>query len=237
MSKRNKAAERAARVAALKAEQERKERQRRLLTIGGVVGALLVIVVVAVWLQMRGGDIDETADAPAGATPDYGLKLGEADADHEVVIYEDFLCPACKAFEDASADTLDTAVADGRATVEYRPLDFLSRFGDYSQRTANAFAVVLDAAGPDVAKEFHDILYAEQPAEEGDHPDDAWLIDKAVEAGATESEVADGIENLEFEAWVGNGVKAATSAGIQGTPTVIVDGEAIDASALAEALE
>ena len=237
MSKRNKAAERAARVAALKAEQERKERQRRLLTIGGVVGALLVIVVVAVWLQMRGGDIDETAAAPAGATSDYGLKLGDAGADHEVVIYEDFLCPACKAFEDASADTLDAAVTDGRATVEYRPLDFLSRFGDYSQRTANAFAVVLDTAGPDVAKEFHDILYAEQPPEDGDHPDDAWLIDKAVEAGATESEVADGIENLEFEDWVGNGVKAATSAGIQGTPTVIVDGEAIDASALAEALE
>ena len=237
MSKRNKAAERAARLAALKAEQERKERQRRLLTIGGVVGALLVIVVVAVWLQMRGSDIDETAAAPAGATPDYGLKLGGADADHEVVIYEDFLCPACKAFEDASADTLDAAVTDGRATVEYRPLDFLSRFGDYSQRTANAFAVVLDAAGPDVAKEFHDILYAEQPAEDGDHPDDAWLTDKAVEAGATESEVADGIESLEFEAWVENGVKAATSAGIQGTPTVIVDGEAIDASALAEALE
>lgn len=237
MSKRNKAAERAARVAALKAEQERKERQRRLLTIGGVVGALLVIVGLAVWLQMRGGDIDETAAAPSGATSDYGLKLGQAGADHEVVIYEDFLCPACKAFEDASADTLDAAVTDGRATVEYRPLDFLSRFGDYSQRTANAFAVVLDAAGPDVAREFHDILYAAQPAEDGDHPDDAWLIDKAVEAGATESEVADGIESLEFEAWVENGVKAATSAGIQGTPTVIVDGEAIDASALAEALK
>src|SRR5688572_22341055 len=87
MSKRNKAAERAARVAALKAEQERKERQRRLLTVGGVVGALLVIVVVAVWLQMRGGDIDETAAAPPGATSDYGLKLGDAGADHEVVIY------------------------------------------------------------------------------------------------------------------------------------------------------
>jgi protein-disulfide isomerase len=236
MSKRNKAAERAARVAALKAEQERKERQRRLLTIGGVVGALLVIVAVGFWLQSRAGELEE-GPSPAGATSDFGLELGEAGAEHEVVIYEDFLCPACKAFEDESADTLDAAVADGRATVEYRPLDFLGRFGDYSQRTANAFAVVLDTAGPDVAKEFHDILYAEQPPEEGDHPDDAWLIDKAVEAGATESEVADGIENLEFEAWVGNAVKAATSAGIQGTPTVIVDGEAIDASALAEALE
>lgn len=237
MSKRNKSAERAARAAALKAEHERKEKRRRLLTIGGVVAALLVIVGVGFFLQNRAADIDETAAAPTGATADYGLKLGDASADHEVVIYEDFICPACKAFEDEFADTLDAAVTDGRATVEYRPFKFLTQFGDYSERTVNAFAVVLDTSGPDVAKKFHDILYAEQPAENGDHPDDAWLIEKAVEAGADESAVSAGIDDLEFEAWVGNGAKAATSAGVQGTPTVIVDGEAIEQSALSEALQ
>jgi protein-disulfide isomerase len=237
MSKRNKAAERAARAAALRAEQERKEKQRRLYTFAAVVAGLLVVVLVAVWLQSRSGKVDETAAVPQGATDSYGLELGDAGVDHEVVIYEDFICPACKSFEDEFGETLDTAVTEGRATVEYRPLNFLQQFGDYSERTANAFAVVLDKAGPDVAKEFHDILYAEQPPETGDHPDDAWLIEKAVEAGATESEVADGIKNLEFEAWVENGVKAATSAGIQGTPTVIVDGEPIDASSLAESLQ
>lgn len=237
MVNRNKAAERKARAAAIKAEQERKEKQRRLLTIVGVAVGLIVVVVVAIFLQTRAGDIDETATAPKNATSDYGMLLGDAGADHEVVIYEDFLCPACKAFEDASADTLDAAVADGRATVEYRPLNFLSRFGDYSERTANAFAVVLDTAGPDVAKEFHDILYAEQPAEDADHPDNAWLIDRAVEAGADEAAVTDGINDLAFEGWVDNGVKAGTSAGVTGTPTVIVDGEAIDQTTLADALQ
>ena len=236
MSKRNKAAERAARAAALKAEQERKERQRRLLTIGGVVGALLLVVAVGFWLQSRAGKIDETATAPAGATDDYGMVLGETGADHEVVIYEDFICPACKAFEDANAELLDSAVADGRATVEYRPFNFLSNLGDYSERATNAFGVVLDAAGPEVAKQFHDLLYAEQPPEEGDHPDNAWLIEKAVEAGATKADVAEGINDLAFEGWVSNGAKAASSAGIQGTPTVIVDGEAIDATGLEAAL-
>ncbi len=237
MSKRDKAAERAARAAALRAEQERNEKNRRLLTFGSVALALLVIVAVAVGLQMRAGDVDETAAVPPGATDSYGMKLGEAGADHEVVIYEDFLCPACKGFEDAYAAELESAVAEGRATVEYRVLNFLERFGDYSKRTANAFAVVLDTAGPEVAKKFHDMLYAEQPAEDGDHPDDEWLIEKAVEAGATESEVSRGIEDLEFEGWVDNGVKAATSAGIKGTPTVIVDGKAIDATELPEALK
>lgn len=238
MVNRNKAAERKARAAALKAEQERKEKQRRLVTIAGVVGGLLVVVAVAVFLQMRAGDIDESAAAPTGATADYGLKLGEEGAEHEVVIYEDFICPACGAFESQFADVLDTAVDEGRATVEYRPFDFLKQYGDrYSQRSTNAFAVVLDASGPEVAKEFHDLLYADQPAEDGDPAPDSWLIEKAVEAGATEADVAPGIEDLAFEGWVENGARSASSAGIQGTPTVLVDGEAIDASSLEAALQ
>lgn len=237
MSKRNKVAERAARAAALRGEQERQEKQRRLLTIAGVAAGLVVVVVVAVFVPMRAGDIDETATAPKGATGDYGLKLGDAGADREVVIYEDYICPACGAFEAEFSDMLEAAVEEGRATVEYRPFDFLKQFGDYSQRSTNAFAVVLDASGPEVAKEFHDLLYADQPAKDGDLPDDAWLIDKAVEAGATEADVTPGIEGLAFEGWVGNGAKSAAFAGVQGTPTVIVDGEAIESSALAEALE
>lgn len=238
MSKRNRAADRAARAAALRAEQERKERQRRLLTIGGVVAVLLVVVVAAVLIQRQFSQIDETAAVPAGATDDYGLKIGDESADHEVVIYEDFICPACKSFEEASADILSAAVDEGRASVEYRPFDFLTRFGErYSQRATNAFAVVLDAAGPDVAKEFHDILYAEQPPEEGEVREDSWLIEKAVQAGATEADVAPGIENLAFEGWVENGARAASNAGVQGTPTVLVDGEAIDASQLEAALQ
>jgi protein-disulfide isomerase len=237
MSNRDKAAERAARAAALRAEQERQEKKRRLFTFGGVALALLLVVAVAVGLQMRAGDVDETAAVPRGATESYGMSLGEPGADHEVVIYEDFICPACKLFEESLDAELESAVAAGRATVEYRPLNFLTQFGDYSERSANAFAVVLDTAGPEVAKEFHDILYAEQPPENGDHPDDAWLIEKAVEAGATEAEVSDGIEDLQFKGWVENGVKAATSAGIRGTPTVIVDGEAVTDTELADVLQ
>ncbi len=241
MSKRNKAAERAeraAKAAALRAEQERKEKRRRLLSIAGVLSALLLIVAVAVFLVVRSQKIEEGVAVPTGATSDYGLRIGQSGAEHEVVVYEDFICPACKSFEDAHAADLDAAVSDGRATVEYRPFNFLSQLGDYSQRSVNAFAVVLDTAGPEAAKKFHDLLYAEQPPEVGPYPDDAWLIDKAVEAGAIESEVTGGIETLTFEGWVGNSAKSA--ADIDGTPTVIVDGETVnpfDGDKLVEALK
>lgn len=244
MSKRNKAAdraaeraERAARAAALKAEQERKEKRRRLLTFGGVAAVLLLIVGVAIFLQTRAGQLDEGAVVPAGSTKDFGMQVGDADAKHEVVIYEDFICPACKLFKDENDAALEAAVADGTARVEYRPLNFLRQYGDYSGRAANAFAVVLDAAGPDVALKFHDILFANQPPESGPLPDDAWLIEKAVEAGATEVEVSEGIKGMEFEAWVENAAKTATDDGVGATPTILVDGEAIEFDGLSEALE
>ncbi len=236
MSKPKKSADRTARAAAMMAEQNRKEKQRRLLTIVPVVVALLLVAGVAFWLQNEAGK-SKGGPVPAGATSTFGMKLGEDSAAHDVVIYEDFLCPACKSFEAAMGEELNTAVAEGRATVEYRPINFLSNFGDYSERATNAFAVVLDAAGPDVAKTFHDELYAQQPVETGPYPDDAWLIEQAVEAGATESEVSDAIKDLKFKGWVADGVSAATDAKVQGTPTVLVDGEAIEAGKLPELLK
>jgi hypothetical protein len=94
------------------------------------------------------------------------------------------------------------AAAAGDVYVEYRPFELLSQFGDYSLRATNAFAVVLDTAGPEVAKEFHDRLYAEQPSEQGPFPDDEWLVELAVESGAEESEeseVAGPIQDMAFE--------------------------------------
>jgi protein-disulfide isomerase len=235
MSKRsNKAAERAARAAALRAEQERQERMRRNLTIGAVVAGIVIIIAGGFFVQSQRDSTGEDAAAPAGATAEYGVAVGEEGATHEVVIYEDFLCPVCGVLENEVGDALTAAVEDGRARVEFRPVNFLSRFGDFSMDAANAFAVVLDAEGPEVAKEFHDAVYADQPAEDGDHPGSEWLIEKAVEAGASEEAVTAGIEDGVFEGWVDNATGAASEAGVTGTPTVLLDGEPVPGSTIGE---
>jgi protein-disulfide isomerase len=235
MSKRNKAAERAARAAALKAKQEREERLRRTLTIGAVVLGIVIIIAGGVLIQSQRDSTGNDAAAPAGATAEYGVVAGDAGADHEVVIYEDFLCPVCGELETQAGEALTTAVEEGRARVEYRPVNFLSRFGDFSMDAANAYAVVLDAEGPEVAKAFHDAVYADQPAEDADEfPGSAWLIDKAVEAGASEEAVTAGIEEGAFEGWVDNATGAASEAGVNGTPTVLLDGEPVPGATIDE---
>ncbi|MBI4901136.1 MAG: thioredoxin domain-containing protein [Actinobacteria bacterium] len=192
---------------------------------------MLVLIVGGYFLITNLGS-DKPETPPEGATASFGLRIGEDNAPKEVVVYEDFLCPFCGQLEATVGERLDAAVEAGEVRVEYRPLPFLERIDDYSPRSANAFAVVLDASGPEVAKTFHDLLFDNQPSEEGPFPSDDDLVDLAVEAGATEADVRSGIEDMAFEGWVDAAGEAASEAGIDSTPSVFVDGEKIEGEGL-----
>lgn len=223
MSKKNRSNDRASRAAAALAEQERQEKRRRNLMVGGVVGVILLIVLGG-FLVSRSLDTTTDVDAPAAGS-EFGLTVGPDDAPDKVVIYEDFLCPYCGDLEAASRDGLTELAADGKVQVEYRPFDFLSSLGDYSARSAGAFSIVLDKSGADVAKKFHDLLFENQPDEKGPFPSDDELADLAVEAGAKDGDVRDAIANNEGADWVKRATKSALDAGVQGTPTVLLNGE------------
>lgn len=223
------------RAKALAEERRRAQKRKERLTLLGIVVGVLVLVVVG-FLVVRSLGSDKPDTPPAGATDSYGLRLGEEDAPTSIVIYEDFLCPFCGDLEQAAGPRLDAAVEAGEMNVEYRPLAFLERYGDYSKESANAFAVVLDTSGPEVAKEFHDLLFEEQPTETGPKPDEDDLVELAVEAGAEEAEVRPGIEDMAFEGWVEAASEAASKDGIRSTPSVLVDGENIEFQTLDQLL-
>lgn len=228
MSKDNaKAAARSQKAAEMRAAQAKREARRRILTIAAVLAVMALIVGGAIAISVL--NKDEVKATPAGSS-DYGVSIGEKDAPHTVIIYEDFLCPFCGAFEKESRTGLADAAAAGKVLVEYRPFNLLSpRFGDYSVRAASAFALVLEKSGAEVAKKFHDLLYENQPAETaGDSVTNDDLVDLAVEAGAKESDVRDGIDNLSHEDWVTKATDEAGKAGVTGTPTILLDGKVFD---------
>jgi protein-disulfide isomerase len=96
---------------------------------------------------------------------------------------------------------------------------------DYSTRALNAAAVVLDTSGRDVFLEFHDLLFEHQPPEGSAGLSDAQLVRYAVRAGADESAVRPGIEGMTFRQWAVNATSQMSKDGVNGTPTVLVDGE------------
>ncbi len=227
----SKANARAEKVAAERAAQAKREARRRLLTIVGVIAVMAVIIGGSIGFSVWKRGKDQTAiEQAVAAAASYGVKIGPASAQHKVIIYEDFICPYCGQLEASTRDDLTKLAGEGKVQVEYRPFDLLSgNVGDYPIRAASAFSVVLEKSGPEVAKKFHDLLYENQPAEDkGDSVTNADLLALAVKAGATESDVADGITNVSNRDWVTKATAEADKANVHGTPTVLVDGRLLN---------
>jgi protein-disulfide isomerase len=221
----------AERAAAIRQQQERAERRRRAMVVTAAVVAVFALVLgIGYAVQSTRDTTGEQASLPSGVVDRYAVPRGDASAPVTVTVYEDFMCPFCGAFEAAAGPMLDRYVESGDARILYRPLSFLdhaSNGTEYSTRATNALAVVLDTTGPEAAGQFHDLLFDNQPAENTDGLTDERLVELAVQAGATESEVSGPIRNRKFEQWVVNANDAADQEGVHQTPTVQVDGETV----------
>jgi protein-disulfide isomerase len=218
----------AARRAAEAAARARAERRRRAV-LGGVVAALAVVValVVVVLVQTQRTIPSAGAAVPANTVDGTAVAVGSADAPVTVDLYEDFQCPNCKAFEDATGSTLAGLVADGTVQVRYHGMAFLDTGANdkYSTRALNAAAVVLSTAGPGAFQTFHDLLYAHQPSEGGSGLSDDQLVQYAAQAGASGTAVEKDIRDLTYGDWVTTATDKASKDGVTSTPTVLVDGK------------
>lgn len=224
-SKNVRAQERAAKAAAAFAEAKRKQRRRNILSAVAVAVAVLVIIGAGVGINtFRQNKSNEKLESNVAATTDdYSLVVGDDSAPHKIVVYEDFICPICGVLEATAGERLNALIADGKVQVDYRPIAFL---GTYSDEALNALFVVRDQAGVDVAKKFHDILFANQPDEQASSfPGSEWFIAKAVEAGATEDQVKDGIENGTEAGTATAATEESNKDGVTGTPTILLDGK------------
>jgi protein-disulfide isomerase len=219
---------RAERTAALMQEQARKERQRKIGLVAAIVALLAVVVGLGFWVQsQRDTSGDAASSVPSGLTGDYVVTVGDDGADTTIGIYEDFQCPVCKEFEAAVGDQLDQAVTDGKAKVEYHMVAFLDSASttDYSSRALNAAMVVLDTAGVDTFMEYRRTLFENQPAEGTAGLTDDELIDLAVQSGADKATIEGPIRDNQFHQWVVNATDQMSKDGVNGTPSVFVDGE------------
>jgi protein-disulfide isomerase len=227
------------RAAAIRAEQDRKERRTRTLLVTAAVVAVLLIVTVIGYIVMSERDTTgQAATPPNGAVDTYSVAMGADDAPVTVTVYEDFMCPYCGLFEQVSAERLKKYADSGDVQVRYHVVSFLDQASssDYSTRAANALAVVLDTAGPEVAVKFHDALFANQPEEGSAGLSDEELVDLAVEAGADQATIEGPIADLKFEQWVVNSTDEWSRRGFKGTPTVTVNDEKVDFNSAEELL-
>jgi protein-disulfide isomerase len=173
---------------------------------------------------------------PSGAsrTGD-GIEVGSGAV--TVDAYIDFLCPFCKRFEDANGAALSAMVREGAITLVYHPLGFLDRLSTtrYSTRAASASGCASDAGS---FPEYKDALFANQPPEGGPGLSDAQLVELGRLAGIDDPGFAACVAAHRYAQWTALVTAAAVDRGVQGTPTVFVDGVQVqpDARAIAAAV-
>lgn len=227
MSTKSKQHSKAERAQALLREQHRRERTRNLVVVGVVALALLVVIGVGFYVQSKRDKSGATAsEVPGNLTGAYSVTIGQRSAPTTIKVYEDFQCPICQEFETQTSAALDAAITAGRVKVDYRMVSFLDSQSSnaYSSRALNAAAVVLDTSGPEVFLKFHNLLFQHQPAEGGPGPSDQQLIAYAVQAGADEKAVTGPIQDDLYHQWVLNTADRMSKDGVNGTPTVYIDG-------------
>jgi protein-disulfide isomerase len=195
----------------------------------GVLVALVVAVIAVVVRDPASTDrapraVDGEVVAPSGLGPEGSIAVGDGPV--TVTVFFDYLCPACGAFEEANGDTLQELLLAEDVTVDLRPIAFLDQLSagtEYSTRSANALATVVDA-DPDHAWPFHRALYAHQPPEGVEGLTDDQLASIARGVGVP-AQVAALFAEGRHEGWVAQQTARAFASGVEGTPTILVDGK------------
>lgn len=116
-------------------------------------------------------ELDDAATGAAGDEAAYPVKRDGAvvvagnNAKVTLDVYEDFLCPICRQFEEGFGPDMERHIADGTLSVRYHMLPMLNERSDppgYSLDSANAGLCAADAGK---FPEFHKALYNAQPQE------------------------------------------------------------------------
>lgn len=223
-------------AAELRAQAARTEARRRTLLVSGVV-AVVVLLVVGITVIVRQAQHDKavaTASAPGGVPANLQAGAGivsvagtppAGKTPVTVELWEDFQCPACRAFESGNRAQLEALAKQGVVKLVYKPVAFLDRASttDYSTRALIAAAAVVDK-DPAAFTAFHDLLYANQPAEGSAGLTDTQLADLAAQAGAPRDAVASALSSQQFKGWTVQRTDEFTQK-FTGTPTVLVDGK------------
>ncbi|MFG3053239.1 DsbA family protein [Kitasatospora sp. NPDC048239] len=221
-----------------RARAERSARIRRRTIVGAASAAVLALAAgVAIAVAGSSGSGDAAANGPlvvpanAGGADGTVITYGKADAPHTLEIYEDFRCPYCEQLETTNGKTIQQLADAGTYKIEYHLATFLDKgLGGKGSRTALAAAGAALNEGVDKFKQFHDVLYANQPDERNDgFADTGRLLELAGQVPGLKTDAfVKAVQDGTYAPWANQVDKAFDKSGVTGTPTVKLDGTKLE---------
>lgn len=246
MSKRNTQQNKAAARERLRAEREaqaKKDKTRKQVVVAvSVVAALAVVGGISYGvMQLNKPDAWEaaadakTVSAPKNTSGADGttVVIGKSDAKKTLELYEDSRCPVCATFEQGVGETVAKDVEAGKYKVKYVGATFIDNTdnGEGSKNALSALGAALDVS-PEAFMDYKAALYSAKfhPQESEDKfAKDSFLIEVADSVDALKGNKAfqKDAEDGTYDAWAMKMSKTFDKSGVQGTPTLKMDGKKV----------
>jgi protein-disulfide isomerase len=209
--------------------REQRQRQSRIRLIVGVVIVAVVLTGVLILISIpRSSSSAAVADYSSfnQAIDDsgaIGFSIGEDSAPVTVVEYSDFSCPHCYDLSQYIDRLIEEYVSDGSLRIVYKPVSFVNP--PYSIPAAQA-AVCAAQQGKfwEMQAQIWNLYAAKSPAGYT-RPN---LLDQAVAIGLDQDTFATCYSSEDTLAQVRGVLDEVQTLGIQGTPTLYVNGQQIN---------
>ena len=175
----------------------------------------------------------EAAATPDATMPSHGALLGSPDAPVTLQIYADYLCPHCRVFhQEVEPQLVDDYVRPGKLRLEF--MDFpvigiktLDDLTDDTKESVQAVEASICAAEQDAYMPYRDALYASEPSLDSGALSDDNLINIADNLDLDTEAFTNCLSSGRYEDVIVANSTAALQQGVQGTPTMMIDGEII----------
>lgn len=233
-----------------KQEQAKRRRNKILAQVGTIVGAIVVIgaiVGLVVWgpqwfnprppfeaastVSVTSSATGEAREVPISTTERGGIMVGEADAPVTFDYWYDYSCPHCVEYHAAVGQSYLDLIATGQVRVEYLPINYVAPYG--AQAGAAVLSVVQQQ--PELYFTVSDGLFAipAQTQSSWTGPDYAAIMSTF---GVTNEQAITDISDGTYLRIITDATRDARSGGVNGTPSIGVNGTLLDTIPTADEL-
>ncbi len=214
---------------ALKAQRTKKKRQQRMnkiLFVGGIILFFILLFASPTIYNALKPAGDFVKITPVAYQMENGKAIGNPNAKVKIELFEDFQCPACKGYSDSVEKQLlaSSYITDGQVYYIFRQYPFLdsASITKESHQAANASMCAMEQGR---FWDYHEILFTNQSAvENGGFFNDKRLLAFAESLGLDMTAFNSCFSANKYSADIEADLQLGTAAGVNSTPTVIING-------------